>query len=81
MAVELPSPVREDKDKLHSASGHTSVGQGKSQCWVIQWGKPSNVEILVFMMLLVDRNECKDDDTVSGSILRLSSVFTKQHEI
>lgn len=81
MAVELPSPVREDKNKLHSTSGRTSVSQGKSQCWVIQWGKPSDVEILVFMMLLIDRNKCKDDDAVSGSSWCLSLVFTKQNEI
>lgn len=68
MTVELPSPVWEDKNKLHSTSGCTSASQGKSQCWVIQWGKSNDVEILVFMMSLKGRNECKDDDTVSGNI-------------
>lgn len=54
MAAELPSPVWEDQNKLHSTSGRPSVSQGKSQCWVIQWGKPSAVEILVFAVLLVE---------------------------
>lgn len=81
MAAELPSPIWEDKNKLHSTSGCTSVSQSESECRVIQRGKSHGVEVLVLMILLIDRNKCRNDDTISGSLYHLSLAFTKQHEM